>query len=63
MVKMEQLGDMTTSLQKMNTKLMHLEDIVLKLDQTVTGNHKEVMTTKLEDVVEEVVEQPSSPKL
>ncbi|XP_057247505.1 uncharacterized protein LOC130589893 [Beta vulgaris subsp. vulgaris] len=56
---MEQLGDMTTSLKKMNSKLMKLEDIVLKLDQTVVGNHKEVMT-KLDDVVEEVVEKPSS---
>ena len=58
---MEQLGDTTTSLQKMNKKIMNLEDIVFKLDKTVEGNHKEVMT-KLDDVVEQVVEQPSSPK-
>ncbi|KMT08313.1 hypothetical protein BVRB_6g141800 [Beta vulgaris subsp. vulgaris] len=57
----EQPGDMTTSLQMMNSRLMKLEGDELKLDQTVAGNHKEVMT-KLDDVVEEVVEQPSSPK-
>nr|ABM55243.1 hypothetical protein [Beta vulgaris] len=60
-VIMERLGEMSTSLQMMNSRLMKLEDDVLKIDHSMAENHQEVMA-KLNDVVEEVIEQPSSPK-
>ena len=56
-----QLHAMTKAITKLHTNVTHLENIVLKLLNKVESNHSEVMK-KLEDVVEEVVKTPSSPK-
>ncbi|KMS98652.1 hypothetical protein BVRB_3g070070 [Beta vulgaris subsp. vulgaris] len=53
---MARLGEISSSLQAMNSRLLKLEDIVLKGNDTLAENHQEVMA-KLHDVVEEV-EQP-----
>ena len=57
---MERLGELSSSIQVMNSQLLKLEDGVLKSDHTLAENHNEVMA-KLNDVVEEI-EQPPSPK-
>ncbi|KMT06154.1 hypothetical protein BVRB_7g163230 [Beta vulgaris subsp. vulgaris] len=57
---MARLGELSSSIQAMNSRLLKLEDIVLKGNDTLAENHQEVMA-KLHDVVEEV-EQPPSPK-
>ena len=56
-----QLHAMTTAITQLNTNVTNLKSIVSKLLEKVESNHAEVMK-KLEDVLEEVVEIPSSPK-
>ncbi|KMS64999.1 hypothetical protein BVRB_040480, partial [Beta vulgaris subsp. vulgaris] len=57
---MTRLGELSSSIHAMNSRLLKLEEIVLKGNDTMAENHQEVMA-KLHDVVEEV-EQPPSPK-
>ncbi|KMT11753.1 hypothetical protein BVRB_5g104570, partial [Beta vulgaris subsp. vulgaris] len=57
---MARLGELSSSIQAMNSRLLKLVEIVLKGNDTLAENHQEVMA-KLHDVVEEV-EQPPSPK-
>ncbi|KMT17489.1 hypothetical protein BVRB_2g037710 [Beta vulgaris subsp. vulgaris] len=59
-VIMERLGELSSSIQVMNSRLLKLEDDVLKSDHTMAENHKEVMAKLINDVVEEI-EQPPSP--
>ena len=55
-----QLHAMTLAITQLNKSVTNLEYIVSKLLEKVESNHVEVMK-KLKDVVEEVVEMPSSP--